>query len=327
MAHPKFPCRNTTAVGAKDAEQQHPPTLTLSPAAPAKDRGVLGQNTHQALQPPGRAETSLLRESEAITRGLARTQESGVDARPCSTPCRTALRMLQHTRPSKPRNRPRTPSSTTMRRAPSPATRWTPADPLPPGRATKKPAHMNQTGEAAATRGGLFPCGLAVGNKSHVVLAAQSRGIEDAGRSDTLETAIFVQNWANHLGPHPAISHSSSYVGKILPLSPSFDTNHRGQSPAPAANSEALRTTPPPGPLSYPVALACTPVQIHEYPTGVRIRPFTIPPEPSETYTFFVYHQPFRTPQLSFREVRHRGSSDARYIHEKIATLPESPTL
>ena len=60
---------------------------------------------------------------------------------------------------------------------------------------------------------------LGCGNKSRVVLAAQSRGIEDAGRSDTLETAIFVQNWATHLGPHPAISHSSSYVGKILPLS------------------------------------------------------------------------------------------------------------
>ena len=29
-----------------------------------------------------------------------RTQESGVDARPCSTPCRTELRMLQWIRPS-----------------------------------------------------------------------------------------------------------------------------------------------------------------------------------------------------------------------------------
>ena len=67
---------------------------------------------------------------------------------------------------------------------------------------------------------------------------------------------------------------------------------------------------------TYPVGLACTPVEIHEYPTGVRIPPFTItPPEPSETYTFFVYHQPFRQPQLSFRDVRHRGSSDARYIY------------
>ena len=34
-----------------------------------------------------------------------------------------------------------------------------------------------------------------------------------------LETAISVQNWAKHLGPHPGILHSSSYVGKILPLS------------------------------------------------------------------------------------------------------------
>ena len=67
---------------------------------------------------------------------------------------------------------------------------------------------------------------------------------------------------------------------------------------------------------TYPVGLACTSVEIHEYPTGVRIRPFTItPPELSETYTFFVYHQRFRQPQLSFRDVRHRGNSDARYIY------------
>ena len=67
---------------------------------------------------------------------------------------------------------------------------------------------------------------------------------------------------------------------------------------------------------TYPVGLACTPIRIHEYPTGVRIRPFTITtPEPSETYTFLVYHQPFRQPQLSFRDVRHRGSSNARYIY------------
>ena len=78
---------------------------------------------------------------------------------------------------------------------------------------------MNQAVETAATRGGLFPCGLAVGNKSRVVLAAQFRGIEDAGQSDTLETAMFGQHWTNHLGPYPGIPHSSSYVGKILPLS------------------------------------------------------------------------------------------------------------
>ena len=67
---------------------------------------------------------------------------------------------------------------------------------------------------------------------------------------------------------------------------------------------------------TYPVGLACTPVELLEYPTGVRIRPFTItPPEPSETYTFFVYHQPFREPQLSFRDVRYRGSSDAKHIY------------
>ena len=92
-----------------------------------------------------------------------------------------------------------------------------------PGRPNRgqqeKPTHLNQAVEAAATRGGLFPCSPAAGNKSRAVLAAQSRGIEDAGRSDTLETAIFVQNWANHLGPHPAISHISSYVGKILQAS------------------------------------------------------------------------------------------------------------
>ena len=35
----------------------------------------------------------------------------------------------------------------------------------------------------------------------------------------------------------------------------------------------------------------------------------------SQTYTFFIYHQPFRDPQLSFRDVRHRGSSNARYIY------------
>ena len=67
---------------------------------------------------------------------------------------------------------------------------------------------------------------------------------------------------------------------------------------------------------TYPVGLACTAIELHEYPTGVRIRPFTItPPEPSQIYTFFVYHQPFREPQLSFRDVRparrHRGTCPA----------------
>ena len=38
-------------------------------------------------------------------------------------------------------------------------------------------------------------------------------------------------------------------------------------------------------------------------------------PGAQQTYTFFIYHQPFRDPQLSFRDVRHRGSSNARYIY------------
>ena len=44
----------------------------------------------------------------------------------------------------------------------------------------EKPTHMNQAGEAASTRGGLFPCGLAAGNKSHAVPAAQSQRMEQA---------------------------------------------------------------------------------------------------------------------------------------------------
>ena len=96
----------------------------------------------------------------------------------------------------------------------------------------------------------------------------------------------------------------------------SFDTDQSGDPHVLPENTEDLRTTTTSGPLSYPVGLACTLVDLHEYPTAIRIRPFTItPPEPSETYTFFVYHQPFRQPQLSFRDVRNRGSSDARYIY------------
>jgi hypothetical protein len=85
---------------------------------------------------------------------------------------------------------------------------------------------------------------------------------------------------------------------------------------------------------TYPVGLACTAIELHEYPIGVRIRPFTItPPEPSQIYTFFVYHQPFREPQLSFRDVRparrHRGTDPVtgeragRIISARKATLRE----
>ena len=41
---------------------------------------------------------------------------------------------------------------------------------------------------------------------------------------------------------------------------------------------EALPATQAADPPSYPVGLACTTVEIHEYPAGVRIRPFTITP-------------------------------------------------
>ena len=107
----------------------------------------------------------------------------------------------------------------------------------------------------------------------------------------------------------------------------SFETDQSGDPHVPPENPEDLLTTPAPDPLSYPVGLACTPIRIHEYPTGVRVRPFTItPPEPSDTYTFHVYHQPFRQPQLSFREVRQRGSSDARYIYAAEMT-PYNPGI
>ena len=90
---------------------------------------------------------------------------------------------------------------------------------------------------------------------------------------------------------------------------------------------EALPATQAADPPSYPVGLACTTVEIHEYPAGVRIRPFTItPPGRSETYTFHIYHQPFRQPQLSFREVRERGSSDAKCIYAAEMT-PYNPGI
>ena len=107
----------------------------------------------------------------------------------------------------------------------------------------------------------------------------------------------------------------------------SLATDHGGQFYIPPENPEDILATPTSGPLSYPVGLACTLVDLHEYPTAIRIRPFTItPPEPSETYTFFVYHQPFRQPQLSFRDVRHRGSSNARYIYAA-EMIPYSPGI
>ena len=86
---------------------------------------------------------------------------------------------------------------------------------------------------------------------------------------------------------------------------------------------------PGPHPMTetYPGNLACTTAELHEYSAGVRTSPFTItPPGRSETYTFHVYHQPFRQPQLSFREVRQRASSDARYIYPA-EMIPYSPGI
>ena len=47
----------------------------------------------------------------------------------------------------------------------------------------------------------------------------QPESASAGSRSPDLAEAISVQNWAKQLVPHPAILHSFSYVGKILPLS------------------------------------------------------------------------------------------------------------
>ena len=78
---------------------------------------------------------------------------------------------------------------------------------------------------------------------------------------------------------------------------------------------------------TYPFGLACTPVELHRYQTGVQVHELLIiPPGPRETLTFLVYHQPFRQPQFSHKPSRARGTPDVRYIYAA-EMVPYDPEL
>ena len=88
-----------------------------------------------------------------------------------------------------------------------------------------------------------------------------------------------------------------------------------------------MKPTPTSAPLSYPLGLACTPIRARKHVTAVRILDFFLTPsDTAETITFLVYHQPFLKPHLSFRDVRHRGARDVRYIYA-VEVVPYDPAL
>ena len=85
--------------------------------------------------------------------------------------------------------------------------------------------------------------------------------------------------------------------------------------------------TPTPEPLTYPLGLACTRIHLYTHTAGVSIRDFIVTtPSHLTPIICFVYHQPFRRPRLSFRNLPHSSSPHVRYIYA-VEMHPYNPAL
>ena len=93
------PRRGTPRPQTRHSRTEHVPGTTYSEGYSRPSSGNLKRSEGPSQRTPlGQTSRHSLTH---VPVSPTRTQESGVDARPCSTPCRTAPRMLQYTRPSR----------------------------------------------------------------------------------------------------------------------------------------------------------------------------------------------------------------------------------
>ena len=95
-----------------------------------------------------------------------------------------------------------------------------------------------------------------------------------------------------------------------------IEFDHAGHHHSPPENPDHFHGNPTFGPLSYPLRLACTRITLHKHSSNLRILDLTVTPShPVGTVDFLVYHQPFRQPNLSLRDVRIRSNPTVRYVY------------